>query len=482
MVRISKKFIKSSIIYTVAGALPMASAIILLPFYGNNLPLAVYGELATYIAFSMLVQVLVTYSFDTSVYVYYHEYKNSPEKLSQFLSSAFISILGIGFVSVIIFSLAGSLIFDSVFSQKGISFFPYGLASVVTAVFQACFKVHSSVLQSSEKPVLFFWSNLLSFSLIALFTVIGLLLYPATLIGPVGGRLLAAVISGSWVLIRVFRLYGITFNYSLLKKSFTYNNSSYVYQLQQWVVNYFDRMLITLFLTLEAAGSYDFAWKCLLVIDFIVAGLFNSFYPKVIGIITAQQKKQSDPVINRYYHGLTAMIMLMICLCILGFPLITAWGIVKPEYGKALPYVPFLALGYLIRAMRYYFNSPYGALKYVAPLPVIYLFVSGLKIGLILLFIREFELYSIIGATLISGVVEIILLRVGIKSRFEFKYNPFKLVIAPSLLGLVIIIGEVFPVMNLHLRHIMYTGICVLILWWFYRNELKLIKPFGLLK
>jgi O-antigen/teichoic acid export membrane protein len=86
MVRISKTFIKSSIIYTVAGALPMASAIILLPFYGNNLPLAVYGELATYIAFSMLVQVLVTYSFDTSVYVYYHEYKNAPEKLSQFLS------------------------------------------------------------------------------------------------------------------------------------------------------------------------------------------------------------------------------------------------------------------------------------------------------------------------------------------------------------------------------------------------------------
>ena len=322
MVKISKKFVKNSIIYTVAGTLPMASAILLLPFYLNYLPIAVYGELAVYIAFSMLVQVFVTYSFDSSVYIYYHEYKNDPEKLSRFISSAFISIGGIGIVAVALFSLMGSWLFDNLYDDKAISFFPWGFASVVTAIFQAYLKVHSSLLQSSEKPMVFLWSNLLSFSLIAVFTIVGLLLYPSSLVGPVGGRLLAGVLSGGWVIVRVARNYGFHFDYALLKKSFAYNNSAYIYQLQQWLVNYFDRLLITVYLTLEANGAYDFAWKALLTIDFVVAGLFNSFYPKVISIITAQEKKQSDPMINRYYHGLTASIMLMVSLCILAFPLV----------------------------------------------------------------------------------------------------------------------------------------------------------------
>jgi O-antigen/teichoic acid export membrane protein len=387
-----------------------------------------------------------------------------------------------GTAAVIVFSLVGSWIFDSVYDEKGISFFPFGFASVITAVFQAYFKVNNSLLQSSEKPVLFFWSNLLSFGLIAAFTIVGLIVFPGSLIGPVGGRLLAMVLSGGWVLIRIFANHGFHFDYPLLKRSFQFNNSTYIYQLQQWVINYFDRLLITLYLTLEAVGAYDFSFKCLSVIDFIVVGLFSSFYPKVIGIITEQEKKQSDPVINRYYHGLTAVIMLLICGCILAFPVILELRVFKTDYSTAIPYISLLGVVYLLRAMRYYFNSPYGALKYSRPLPIIYLGISLLKIGLIVIFIRQYELYAIIGSALICGVLEIIWLRIAIQNKFEFRYNPFKLVIAPSVLGCIIIAGEVFDVFPMHLRHFLYLVICIVMLWWFYRNELKLVKPFGLFK
>ena len=87
---ISKGFIKNSVIYTVAGMLPTASAVILLPFYLNYLPLAQYGQLAFYLAFSMLVQVIATYSFDSSLYIYYHDYKNDRPKLSVLISSAYV--------------------------------------------------------------------------------------------------------------------------------------------------------------------------------------------------------------------------------------------------------------------------------------------------------------------------------------------------------------------------------------------------------
>ena len=48
------------------------------------------------------------------------------------------------------------------------------MSSVGAGIFQAIFKVHSNLLQSREKPETFFWSNVVSFSLIAFFIVVGL--------------------------------------------------------------------------------------------------------------------------------------------------------------------------------------------------------------------------------------------------------------------------------------------------------------------
>src|SRR5687768_9989096 len=214
---ISKGFIKTSVIYTVAGMLPMASAIVLLPFYLNYLPLEQYGQLAFYLAFSMLIQVIVTYSIDTSLYIYYHDYKNDHTKLSILISTAygFMAIMGLSVLGVL--TLTGGYIFEAVAGEKGLAFFPYGFLSVVTAIFQSFFKVQSSILQTREKPATFFWANLISFSLIALLTVGGLILYPGELVGPVGGRALAAFIAGSWALVRIFGAFGFHYDFAFLK-------------------------------------------------------------------------------------------------------------------------------------------------------------------------------------------------------------------------------------------------------------------------
>ncbi|MEO5601845.1 MAG: oligosaccharide flippase family protein, partial [Cyclobacteriaceae bacterium] len=160
--RISKAFLQSSLIYTVAGALPMASAIILLPFYVAFLSTSDFGALSIYLAFSLFIQILTTYSFDISLYIHFHEYKNDQKKLAAFVSSAFILMLFIGVGVALIFTVSGDLIFSSLFAGKSISFHPYGLLAALTGIFQALFKVHSNLLQSREKPGVYFWSNVLS--------------------------------------------------------------------------------------------------------------------------------------------------------------------------------------------------------------------------------------------------------------------------------------------------------------------------------
>jgi O-antigen/teichoic acid export membrane protein len=472
---ISKRFIRNSVIYTGAGMLPMASAVILLPFYLNYLSLAKYGELAFYLAFSMLVQIGATYSFDSSLYIYYHDYKNDKQKLGKLISSAyvFMGMLGLGLLAF--FALSGTLLFSLLSGNKDVPFFPYGFLCVIFAIFQAFFKVHNSLLQTREKPQTYFWANLLSFSLIALFTVAGLILYPDTLAGPIGGRALAALAAGGWTLARVFRTFGFHYDFPFLRSTFRINNSTFIYQLQQWSINYFDRVLITLYLTMQDVGMYDFVWKCLLVIDLVIGGLYNSFYPTVISTLAQQQEKGTTKAINRYYHGLTAAIMLLVSGAIFVFPLLEHVGLMRAEYKEALKYFPFMGIIYLIRGMRYYFALPYGALKYTKPLPVIYLVISAFKIILMLIFIPRFGIMSVIGASVASGLVEVALLYRSIRDKFGFHFNALKIILAPTLLAVTIASLELTLSVNSDLLHAGYLAFSLLILLWLYRNEIKLV-------
>ncbi|MGC4021816.1 MAG: oligosaccharide flippase family protein [Cyclobacteriaceae bacterium] len=479
---ITKNFIRNSIIYTIAGSLPMASAVILLPFYLHYLPVEEYGAMAVYTTFSMLVQVLITYSFDTSVYIHYHDYKNEHAKLSQFISSAFV-LMAIISVIVSLFAVGGgSLLFDKLLDNKSVSFYPYGLLSVATSIFQSFFKVNSSLLQTQQKPTLYLWSNLLSFSLIAAFTIGGLIFFPNTLIGPIGGRMLAAMISGVWALMRIFKEFGVHFNFPLLKESFAFNNSSFIYQVQQWLINNFDRFVITYYLTLKDVGAYDFAFKCMLLIDPIMSGLYNSFYPKVIGLLKEQpaEVKESTGPINRYFHGYIAITMILVAISIFFFPVLIDTGIIRSGYADSWKYIPYIGILYLIRSIRTYFAFPYGPLKIVYVWP--YLIIAIIKIALMISLIRILDVYAVIFSAAISAVLEIIFLRVAIKDRVMFRFNSLKIIIAPVVLIVFIFVLEPTVNINQYLRHGLFVVLTLAVLWTLYGKEVKALSPFDFLK
>lgn len=480
---ISRNFIKSSAIYTLAGALPMASAFILLPFY-LALPKEVYGALALYLSFSLFIQILVTYSFDTSLYIHYHEYKNDPAKLAVFISSAFWFMILIAAVLGVPVMLGGELLFDLIFEDEKISFYPFGLLAFITGVFQALFKVYTNLLQSREKPVLFLRSNLFSFFMIATLTITGLYVFPGTLIGPVGGRALAGLLAALWVLYRIYREFGFQFNYSLLKATFGFNHYAFIYQVQQWFMNYSDRFIMLFAgLSLGLIGIYDFALKCLIVIEVIMNALNTSFYPKVVSTVMEQSVKTTTPEINRYYHGLISVVMLMVSGAILVLPFAVYIFDMREGYDEAIPYFPFIAAVFILKVIRIYVAFPYGVLKYTKPLPVIYTFVTLFKIGLMILLVKQFQIYGLIAVSLLSLILEVIVLKFQLRGKFVFKFNVFKIIIAPvSLLLSIVMLEPLLSGQLGHVLHFFYVALTVGFLLLIYRKEIKLLFFTRLLK
>lgn len=476
--RISKGFIKSSLIYTLAGMLPTASAVLLLPFYQDTRYLSVelYGAFSLYLTVSLLVQILTAYSFDSSLYVHYHEFKNDKAKLGAFVSSAFMLMLTIGGGVGLILFLAGDLAFAYFFKEINITFFPYGALAVATGIFQALFKVYNNFLQSREKASLFLGANLTSFLLIATLTIVGLRYFPHTLWGPVGGRMVALFLCAFWVMIRVLSEFGIHFNLTLLKSSFQFNLFTFIYQIEQWIINYFDRFIMLIYVTLADVGVYDFTLKCLVIIELLMNGLYSAFLPKVLSTLVEQKDNSTSSIINRYYHGYTAFTMILVCGVLIFFPVMFDWFNIQPEYRDALRYAPGLAALYIFKALRVYFALPYTALKYSKPLPGMYAVIIGVKFALMWALLDRYQVQGVIIASTASAVVDIVLLEWVIRSKFSFQFNKFKLLIMPLLLWLVIIIGELtlandYP----FFARVGYMVVCLILLYWAYRKEIKVL-------
>jgi len=170
--------------------------------------------------------------------------------------------------------------------------------------------------------------------------------------------------------------------------------------------------------------------------------------------------------------------MLAACVGVLLLPWAIETFVHKQSYQATIPYLPFLATIYFFRTMRLYFTVPYGILKYTKPLPVIYIIVAAIKIILMILLMASFGVFGVIIAALTAAALEIVLLRYGIKDMFLFRFNFFKVVGAPLILFIMIVVLE--PMMGRsypYTIHLIYLVSCVGLLWWAYRNEIQLLNP-----
>ncbi len=95
-----------------------------------------------------------------------------------------------------------------------------------------------------------------------------------------------------------------------------------------------------------------------------------------------------------------------------------------------------------------------------------------------ILLMPSFGVFGVITAALISAALEIVLLRNSIKDMFQFRFNFFKIVGAPLILFILIVVlepmmGQSYP----YTIHLIYLVSCGGLLWWAYRNEIQLLNP-----
>lgn len=470
---ISKNLIKSSLIYTIIGALPLVSAFLLLIFYTNYLTTADYGAFVIYISFTGFVQVLINMGLDAYVGVSYFENKHEKATLRSKIGTITGYLLIWGLIITAIFSLSGENLFTLIFQGKDIFFYPYGMMAVITAFCNSFFKTYTNLLINQEKPMRFAIVNMANFIMTIAFSLTGLFMYPFTLIGPMWGRLLSGI--GIFIIAFISLSKESSIRIKLgdeLRQTLRFALPVLVFFLISWSISNIYPFIMKYFMTLGDVAIFGLAIQFTLLVEFVLNGMSSSVSPKVYGLIIDKQLTGSTPELNKYFSGFNAFALVIIPASTFFIPLILPLLISK-DYEASFIFLSALNIGFASRGLYNYFLTPIYILKKTKVLPKIYLATAVLQIIISIVLIKQLGIWGAVAANLITKVIQNLFLFIAARKYFTFSFNTFKFIWLPLIITFTIICSEYFiSTHNLHIIRFLQLVFSYLLVYAFYRNEI----------
>ncbi|MEI8007177.1 MAG: oligosaccharide flippase family protein [Bacteroidota bacterium] len=472
---ISGKFFKSSLVYTVIGALPYTTGVILIPFFTNYLTHEQFGVNAIYFTFLYIIQLIASAGLDTYIGINYFQFKDDRKNLSEFIGTVLIVLITLGTAVFFIMMAGGSILFRLIFrGDVLLQFFPFGMITVITAIMNGIFKTYSNLLVNQQRSTVFFWLNISNFVIILAASLGILYLYPKTLNGPILGRLIPAVISCLFSVILMTKEFGFKFNRKHLDGMLAFCGPMIVYGLMIWIVNYIDRYIIKYFMVDPTyVGIFDLAVKLTMGIGLLHIGLVNTIQPKVFGIWKDKNLHGSTPEVNRYYNGFTAITLLVLPLVTIICPLVIPIVVKDPLYYQAFAFIGILCLGYATSPAFYLFLAPLFYFKKTKVLPKVFFYSAVIQVIMSSFMIWKFGLMGAVIANFLIKPVQAFFLYTESRKIFDFKLNTWKLIYSPLIIIVTGLILYVFSADKTGVKPaIIQLLITIVIVYFTYRKEL----------
>lgn len=431
---ISKGFLKSSIVYTIGGALPMIGGIILLPFYTNYLSAQQFLQVSFYILITALFQILFTFSLDSFFGVKYTQLSGDAVKQKQFVGSTAMIILALGVFWLGITAITGHHVSKLIFKEEyNIEFWPYGFYSVLTGFFNAYFKTSTNALIYFKRPRIFLFFNLLNFVATLSISIGGLFLFPDSIIGPMYGRLLSGVIIFFLGHI-IFNHYGtFNFNKGFIPEIKKFCIPYLFFNLSAWTLLYGDRFILQSFLSEVELNTYDLVLKCFFGIEFLQNSLSAVIFPKLYEIWNKNGEHATTKESNRYFNVFTAVNVIQLIVFCIALPLLYDLVIKQKSFHESSAYIGMISARYGLQTIINFYLATILFTKNIHLLLKIFLITAVFQIVATYLGCVYFNLDGVLYAAIATKVVQVILSIIFTRGIFKFEYNYFKIVAIPFI-------------------------------------------------
>ncbi|MCX7696948.1 MAG: oligosaccharide flippase family protein [Bacteroidales bacterium] len=474
------KFIKHSFIYMVVGALPLATSILLLPFYGNKYLLTTeqFGLLAIYILLSDFARLAFTFALENYVGVNFIHVVQDPQKQKIFIGTVFGLMTLLGTFMLVLFTTTGNLLFGTIYPGGKLIFFPYGFLSLATGLFTAIFKGYGNLMIYQQKPKSYFWAHFIHFLSVVGISISWLYLQPYSLDGPIYARWIGSIITLLWTFAFVVKNGKFSMDLPIIKDAFKFSIPLWIFYILYWVVANIDRYIILGFLTAKEVAIYDVAIKVTLLIEFLQNGLSSAIFPEVFKIWKANHNaKTSHQEVNKYFDFFTLLTSWSIPLTFLATILFLPLFVNNEDLYQAFRYLPVLLASMIIRSWFYY---EYAIINYFKKTLVLAWSFAVVAVFQVILTYWGVRLASLDGAMMVNfliKILQVVLLYVGIRSWFNFVPSWKTMFFMPSFFIVFLFIAYFFNIpfwINFSIQVIML----LVLMYVFYPHPIRYIKKF----
>lgn len=435
--------IKSTMVYTLVGVLPLAFSFVFTPVYAHYLSPEEYGILNFFTLLAGIMIPLMGLGVDQSVGYLYWDHKKDPAQLKVFMSTSLSLVLVIASAFVLLGMAIGPYVLPSLFEEGEVfAQWPYLFLCLLFAGFMVLNRIFVYYFRNEGDLLHFSLLNILTLLLITAGSIYGVVLINGGAEAAVEGRTIGFCAVVLVYMVFLFRRWGTGFNAGYSRDLIRISLPLFISSLVGAFAYAADRFIIEENGGFHWLGIYGFALTIASLIEILLNATANVYVPTMYESIL-NEKKEEYALISKQVEFMSWLIHLAVVLLILVLdPVLDL--LIPPSYHQAKVLVPVLAISFLPRIYTTFFTLI--LYKHKKTIMVLWsnLFYLSVSFSLGYLAYMYYDMKGMIYAVFISAILNASLMFL-ISTRMDvFRFDLLRPLLLTILILSVVILSDLF--------------------------------------
>ncbi|MFC0117871.1 oligosaccharide flippase family protein [Pseudoalteromonas xiamenensis] len=398
-----KRFLKDSVLYTLAGLFTKGIGFIMLPIYLSYLSKAEFGLFDYLITIGMVVTVVITLELAQAVVRFVPESSHNTYVQRQYMSTA-LAFLLVGYLLLTLVVLVlkdpiAALVLDAPFNNSNIllwatlAYFSMSLMYITTVFQRAMLQSKQATIASAACAAL---TAVVSWVFLAQFK----LGFYGVILGLIVGQLSIGVFNGGYQ----FRNIAAKPSLPILKEMLVFSWPLVFSSIGVIAATLVDKVMIKEMMTLADLGEYGVAARFASILTLVMVGIQSALAPLTY---SNHNKPETRAKLRKLLKGYLLLGLLGVLALYFISPILIQI-LIGEGYEQVNILMPLLALAVVIQG-AYAFFPGLSIVKKTSLLAILNVFVGFVNIGLNLALIPQYGLHGAAFSTLCSALLYFVL-------------------------------------------------------------------------
>ncbi len=437
-----------------------ALGIFLLPLYLNVLTGPEYGLYTLMVAVSGIVNIAGTLRINSSMTTFYWDYNHDENLTKKYLSQLFSFSLFLGIICFGFLLLCGPLLFEIIFKDESVTFYPYGLIVIISALVSATNSVYFIYLKNKKQFAKLSYILLTQIILAVIIQIVLILGFKKGVYGLLLGVMIPYSLTFIYIILQEKGIINFKFDWSMIKPSMKYSIALIPYLLIYWLSSTGDRIILENYLNLKVVGQYallmTIAGMLFLVADSVMNGIRPFLY---------ESFQRGGNHSGKYAQKLIKFYMAANLLAAGGILLIghNLSFVTKEEtFIAAIPYFTLATCIVFLRSYLLLFNMQLNYTKSSRVISVISIFSLVVLLYLYHVLSGKYGLEGVLLAGIIAGFASSIVFFFVAQRKLKMNYNLIDIWFIPFISFILLFMVHYYLDIDIRLKGLIQFFISIL--------------------